>query len=177
MSPAGVLEYCEAQMSSINSQFDQQVEGLQQMNSDSTMLGQIKSAISGVGPNGLNMAPAGGNPGDEATWSTIDGQINSAIAVATKENNSQLVASLNGIKTTFETDGTSDGGTDHVVSPNEITDISNAIDTATSNITANQQVAMINVGQVANDMNSILTQTTQIMQGMEQTQLKIAGNA
>jgi multidrug resistance efflux pump len=177
MSPSGILEYCEAQMSSINSQFNEQVAGLQQMNNDSTMLGTLKAAISGVGPNGLNMAPTGSNPSDEATWSSIDTQINSDIAVAKQEGNSQLVASLTSIKTTFETDGTTDGGTDHVVSPNEITDITNAIDTASSNITANQQIAMTNVNQIASDQNSMLTQMTQMLAGMDQTELKIAGNA
>ena len=165
MSPAGLLEYCERQMSSINSQFNEQVAGLQQMNSDSTMLGGLKSAISGIGANGLT-----GSDADNATYDSIDAQINNALAIAQGENNSQLAASLTSIKTNFEAGG-------KAVSASEVTDVSNSIDTAMSNITANQQVAMINVGQVANDMNSILTQTTQMLQGMEQTQLKIAGNA
>jgi hypothetical protein len=182
MTPQGVLAYCEDQMQSINAQFNEQVEGIQSMNNDSTMIGNLKAAFSQYSTDGINYDPTAnsnqGGPNEttagDANYNALDSQLNSAIAQAQQEGNTSLVSSLTAAKNTFETNGT--GGSDKIVSASDITSICNALDTAASGVTSNQQVSMITVGQIANTLNSVMTQMSQIIQGMDQTTLKIASN-
>jgi len=177
MSPQGVLAYCEDQMQSINAQFNEQVEGIQKSNNSSTLIGNLKSELASYEAGGINWDPTAANnagaPKDTGmtdTYTKIDNDINTAIGEAQASGDTGLVASLQSIKATFENGG------DSSVSPQEITSMCDGLDSAASTVTSNQQVSMITVGQIANTLNSVMTQMSQIIQGMDQTSLKIAGN-
>jgi hypothetical protein len=182
MTPAGVLQYCEDQMQSINAQFNAQVEGVSSMNKDSQLIGNLKSQLAAYESGGINYdTTANGGQGapnvtdgGNANYDTIEASIQAAIGQANAEGNTGLVNSLTQIQTTFASNNS--GGADKVVNPSEITSMCDQLDTAASGVTSNQQVAMITVGQIANTLNSVMTQMSQIIQGMDQTTLKIASN-
>ncbi len=184
MTPAGVLQYCEDQMQSINAQFNQQVQGVSGMNNDSTTLGNLKSMLVPFESGGINYSSTanggsgGGNvtPDGDKSYAAIEAAIQQAIDNAQQANppNTSLLATLNSIQATFSANP--GGQPDEIVSPDDITSMCGQLDTAASTVTSDQQVAMITVGQIANTLNSVMTQMSQIIQGMDQTTLKIASN-